>query len=397
MSDHNTATETYLTYSEMTAEWDNMELKHAGHYTLSRQHQVLNLTDSTLSAQYRDGLVFNMPPQVATSAHVGPGILVRLTYEVGRGVEVCASNVPNAHVADRYSDITAIQKALQHTPESRNQNRRFFVDYFIPSWKIRELGGTFYLSQVDLLISTLDGNMMPPHPASRLAKHIAEREAVEEQKSLDGFYYRLRIIDKTRTHGTYFVNINGSAYSIKTEVDEELKSGIYHYVPQSSVNDTANNKLVRSEYLTIEEGIKEYGLYKTREEAITHGNSKEVFEAKLLRQKQEHKEREMENEKERQAMAQEIAQMKAYQEKAMLELKNRHAVEDELRENRIAALKEDRDFLKDRLEERQLYRKDHFENRSQTRKDTSEIVKFIPVALTAVAGVVGFFVGGRVK
>jgi hypothetical protein len=315
---------------------------------------------------------------------------------MGKNVEIDGRSI-NAPTENQYHDIRAIADSVSHGRVQRDQSVAFDIDYFIESLKVRKLGGSMYLEQVDMLISTLDGNKMPPHPHGRLSRHINVRDAFAGQGGQTEFYYRLRFVDNEGVYGTHYVNINGVAFAVEPIKDPEFQSGIHCYMPNKAMSDDNSDRLVHCEYEPIEEGIKKYGLYKTRQEALTHGNQKERFEADILTQKQSLKERELKVDEEKMGMSRDIAELKARQEKEMAFLKNKYSVENEHREERLAILKEERDLFKDRLEYDQLYRKDHYDHRTHARKDASEIIKFVPVALTAVAGVIGFFVGGQFK
>lgn len=375
----------YVVENDLSANYAVTSLLDAGHHSISRSLTVMNLTDTDVTLQFREGIPFTIRPQVRPKGVDKPGILVRLHYKAGKSVIIEGDNTLNAPTGNQYADISALQTAVMHRRTGRDGSTKFDVDYFIPSTRIRELGGVFYLEQLDILISTMANNRMGPHPFSRLSKHIQQRDQHDLVSETAGFFYRLRFVDNEGTYGTHYVNINGVAYAVRPVQDTNSKSGIYHYVP--SVD---NPTLTHTTYKTIEEGIVEYDLYKTREEAITHGNVKES-------QKQWLKERELEIEKERMERNREMAELKAEHELKMTRLKNDHALDEAERQREMFRLQKEKDQLKDELEYRHLHRKDRYEARSASRRDTSDIIKAIPVVLTAVAGVVGVIVGGRMK
>jgi len=398
MSDHNKPNEQIAYTSDMRA-WhardSNFDVNHNG---VQRTQTVRNYTNEVIYVQHRDGIPFKLNPEIRANGYEEIGVLIRVRYRYGKNVEVCADNTLNSPANNPTGDVKALQHAARHPrTEDRSSTKTFEVDYFISALDIRKLGGLFYLEQIDLLISTLEGNSIGTHPESRLGKGKKNQQSVELHNNNVGFYYQLRFVDNEGIYGTHYVNINGVVFSIRPIVNQDLHSGIHHYTPTDSISESTNNALVHNSYETIEEGIKKYNLYKTREEALSHGNIKETHVLELQTQKQKIKERELEIEQSKMEMSRELSDLKSEYDMGLLRLKKKYDVENEHRESRTADLKEERDILKDQLEKEQLNRKDHYDQKAYRRKDTSEIIKIIPVVLTAVAGLVGVLVGGRMK
>lgn len=394
MSDHNEAID-YPICNDVEARHATSTLREPLTTSVSRTHTVMNMTDADIEIEFKDGIPFKLRPQVRPKNISVPGVLVRLHYRVGNNVEIGGAHTLNAHTHETYSDVKALQDSVKYLREARDKNRLFDVDYFIPTKKMRELGGVFYVKEVDLLISTNTSNGIGPHPFSRLRDHVRARDAGLMCETT-GFFYRLLFIDNEGVYGTHYVNVNGAAYAIRPIKNPSLPDGFHHYTPDSALGDKWEGMTIHT-HVPTEEAFTKYGLYKTREEALTHGNSKEIYAAELADKKQELRERELEIEKERLEMNKTLTDLKSKHELEITKLKNETSVDDEHRERRLTELKMERDRLKDDLEYKQLHRKDSYDDRSHKRKDTSEILKFIPVALTAVAGVVGVMVGGSLR
>jgi Skp family chaperone for outer membrane proteins len=61
------------------------------------------------------------------------------------------------------------------------------------------------------------------------------------------------------------------------------------------------------------------------------------------------------------------------------------------RDHTLETLKKDNAVLKERLERRSQERADHYESRSYERKDNSEMAKYIPAMVVAVAAGIAYF------
>lgn len=393
----------YTTITDLTVEPTNTKPRGFNvHHTLGQQTLYYNYTDKNIILQGRNGIPFQLEPQVCDRPT--PGLLIRVEYRIGRHVNVLPNNVINAHV-EHHKDIQALKDSVLHATENRDGTRSFSVEYYIATTDLNKAKDQIYLPQIDLLITSSNSNIVGVHPHCHLASHLDDVRLMQKESFNGGFLYKVGYVDNTGSVTDKFFNFNGTVHQLRPTKSKELKSGFYLYTTRYEDNE---DKL-ESAYYTLEDGAEALNLYETYEEALNYGDVGKQRERDLaerahaIKQKEmdfkdvevEHKRLKAEREKELEAFQSRMERERLdAQEQAKDAEMYRERRKQEMGEE-LAQLKHQRELLMHDINTQSMQRKDYYEDRSHFRKDTSETVKYIPMILSAVAGIASFVIAGQ--
>lgn len=231
--------------------------------------------------------------------------------------------------------------------------------------------GTVYIPETNVVVTMDKERAMRPHPYSPEGLQNIEIEKTLANVGQAGVM--VKVIDNDQISPVRYFYAAKRLISVRSVVDHRRESGVY-----LTFTDCDNNR--KSSFITFKEAEDVIGLFKTQDEAVTHGDPKYL---------NEQRERELEN--------------------ANLALKNEsmlNKAELQQREAELASLKHDYNVMKEHLDyaatvrKHQINsiddrRKDYYEERSYYRKDSSEAWKFVPLVVGIVIGVGGIFFGKR--
>lgn len=376
--------------------------KHFNHVTgFDRRISIENHTDHDISVQYRDGVVFGLPPQLA--AGCAPGIRIHVETEIGKGVEIKGYGTANAP-KEAHEEVRAWKEAVAGLNENTLGSRCFSVDYFVSHEQLKLSGGIFYLTQLDLLISTRSDNVVGVHPYSQLAHRL--RSVVDDGflNMESGFGFNIRLVDNKGEQTDKYLNLNGEIFRITPEQCPFYRDGVHVVRSAHRLAQTRNAHRPESVCLPFEEGYKKYNLFDSREEALAYGDTAKVRERELEERAHEVKKEEADWKAQKNQRDQELEILKHNFETTRLE-QQRKAKEEELqREQRkqyyqeeLERLQHERERLLNELKIGQAASKDYYEHRSMQRKDSSELMKYIPTVISAIGGIATLFLVGRMK
>lgn len=158
--------------------------------------------------------------------------------------------------------------------------------------QLMEAGGTVYVHALDVVVSIHTNRLSIHHPFSMEGTKHA-------MKALDFSDVSLRIamyiVDNRRSLSDRYVNWQGRIMRVPTRQLPGTADGFYVVHPKPSKIGGVNTEYV-SACMTLEEAEKEYGLYRTPEEAETYGFSKEAMERENLSMKRDMGQRQFERE-----------------------------------------------------------------------------------------------------
>lgn len=352
-----------------------------GHGYFNIEQEYFNGLSKPVTVVDRNGMQVTIPPGF-NPAH--RDFVIRLKVTFGRDVKV---NI------DRLLSGTSVSaKALAETIQEgsvqfRHGERRHSMDYHITLEDIESRGGSIYLSNLDRVVSTLHGHLIPLHPHSEAAirnRLVEEDPTVNE---VDSFGYSLRIVDSQGLYGDRYVNINNQVYKVPISRSAAMPDGVYL---TSSGPVTGDYNLVKpiSKRYGFEEADVELRLYRTAEEARTLGDVLSEKEKELKQLAVEIKEREQRLKEEKLSREHEFELLKQRLDQERAEEDAQRKREETRLQQRQLRLKEEISELEHRRNMENLRQKDYYENRSLERKDSSEVVKFLP---SLVMGAVALF------
>ena len=224
----------------------------------------------------------------------------------------------------------------------------FTIVQFIPAEKFLMSEAVFDVkSGVLAVINDCHSNYV--HPDSEVARRQQSFIPVT-QKSPRG--YLIEIVDNGSENSIRFMFTGNGVMAIPSRRDPDRPDGVYYY---EYIGDDVAENAPHAQVCSMEEAEIKFGLYKTREEAMTAGNPKIMAEKALA------------------AQMQELADKKTALEEMMLQHKEREA----------------------QLKARELERKDFYDERASSRKDHSEWLKIGGALLTGFGAAALILMGKR--
>jgi hypothetical protein len=186
--------------------------------------------------------------------------------------------------------VESMRRQAENQPFGGNRRQRHF--FKIHEGQFHSQGGSLYIPELDIVLAV--GNQI-----NQLAHPFTISGMLDEFKHLhhlqDGLNVNIILVDNSRSRGDRYVNLLGAVHRVPRVEMAGKPDGVYiaHPIPPQSGGIKTESM---SRFLTFEEAEKELGLYKTIEEAQTHGYSKEALERENLQLKREAAQRAFERE-----------------------------------------------------------------------------------------------------
>lgn len=344
------------------------QVRHTSFETTTRYDNRLN-TDITIATR-------NSPPvKIPASQQYLPGsfidaedaFIVIVTYRVSANVKVDPQGQLK-HESRCESEL--LRQAYSQSRYAYNDGSRFFqVIYRIKREDFTRNGGYIYVPQIDLVLKAHTGadNTAPTvtHPYSDAHNRQEMLKSMPDVNEKDRFGLKMFIISNDGQCPDKYINILGSVYRIPSRKDERMPDGFYVTSDGTAQPNTAYPMPV-SRRMSIEEGTEVYRLYDSIKEAENEGDELANRERELYKLRMESKEQEERIRRERTEYEQHLTQLRRELDQEKLD-KEKEIVE-----------------LRQRQEEAKADR----ERRSMQRKDTSEMIRYTPVIITGLVGIV---------
>ena len=249
-----------------------------------------------------------------------------------------------------------------------------------------------YVRETDLVISKDKVGVTLPHPNSSEGLQQFDIERNKDYQGQAGVF--VRVVDNENLAKVRYYYSGMHLITVPSTNDDQRESGVY-----CTISSTAPDGLILpvSKFFSFEDAESNIGLYRTQEEALSHGDPELALRAEEARSKNE--ERRLTRELIEVKHKSEMEANKAKHELETIKSENARLKESidlnkTLRDNTFDVVKKDRDVEFDTLkrhredyyDDRNVKRKDYYEERSSDRKDTSELIKFIPALLVGIAG-----------
>mgnify|MGYP001024817864 CR=1 FL=1 len=267
------------------------------------------------------------------------------------------------------------------------------IQYGVTKEDLYRKGNALYISNLDLVVTLLQGSNTPLHPFSESGVRNRLIEQTEEINEVGGFGYRIDIVDNEQQFGPRFVNINNEVFKVHPQVDITRRNGVYR-ISSGPVEGDAPFTAPISRFYTFEEAEEKLGLYKSHNEAKTLGDvlasrKKELDEYALDIREEEHrlKQEKMNREEDFEQFKRKLEKERLQEEEERKLREQRWKREEQIMLERQTRLKDEIAELEHTRTVTSLGRKDYYEERSYERKDSSEIVKFIPLVVGGLIAV----------
>lgn len=313
--------------------------------------------------------------------------LVRFNFTYNRSVKIDIERLSNA----KCETSRALRDAIRHGSVKEGAFGRMAatITYAVTKEQLHSGGGSLYLTNLDIVVSTMQGHYVPRHPFNLdgIRNHMVGKE--ETINTVGSFGYAIQIVDNEGVYGKRYININKEIYEVSPFVDNTRLSGVYH----AKTAPVGENGIVPPPIavrFTFEEAEQYLGFFKTIEEARILGDISEE-------QKRELEERALQLKRDvadfnATKLAKEVEldeQRRSFELERLQEEELRRSRENEWKRQeseqsmRLMRLKEEIAALDHRRSMESINRKDHFEERSYSRKDSSEMFKWIPAVIGA--------------
>lgn len=350
----------------------------------------------TVTIVTRTGVQLQIPPD--HSARGIRGFVVRSTYRTDHGVIVNTHDLLNDEGLKTSKEAAALESVLftDKVRIGRGIRPTAILDYVISKAEFDRNGGSVYLTNLDLTLSTLNVNYVPKHPYSLVGQRQALADGNMTLMEGRAFGYEIRIVDRDGRFGDRFVNIAGEVYQILASRDDELRDGVYLVSP-TPANGESGFTQPRSVYYSFEEAEKSLFLYRNFTDAKTLGDPDSQRERELKDWGHRLKEDELRNKEERQRRELELDQSRREIEREreaarqrQLDAEERIRLHDTALREREANLAREEHAYKTReleLKRLNLELKEELDRRSATRKDTAEMVKYIPAIIAGIGAI----------
>lgn len=351
-----------------------------------------NYTGNNITVVTRNDIRFTVKPILDMNMS---GFIIRehCTLDGNAALEMIAvfKRTPEENLTP---DMKAIKPVfLQHSALTYLNPVSFVIETVITDEAFKEAHGNVYAINKDIMVSKDNIDVAPAHPYS--VKELLSPAFKEKSKEINGINFSIEIVDNDNSIANRIYHLANKLFDIVPVKDSSRQTGVY--LSFSNVGLDGKRTMFGSRY-TLEEAEEVLGLYKTREEAVAHGDIEGKRKSELARLTHEIAVIQDKNKKElieletRNKEAEYLYKNNELANKqSLLELEGVLAkVKLEAEQNKIIA-EQHKNKLAELNAERSAYRQDYYESRSYERKDSSEFFKFIPTAIAAAVAIGGWF------
>lgn len=314
--------------------------------------------------------------------------VVRYTIKYRAGVNIDVDRLSNA----TSEGMRALRDAVLSGSVQQRMGQCFAqVDYGVDEDSVQRNGGSLYLVNLDLVVSTMVGGYVPHHPFSQDGvrnRLVADNETINTAGVVG---YSLQIVDNEDIFGSRYININKEIYLVQPTKDPARLSGVYR-ASTCPVNESGGVGKPRADYFAFPEAEALLGMFKSYEEATVMGDiaaekkrELETLSHELKAQELRMKSERLEKEKEFEEWRRDLDQMRIAEEGERKTQEHRWKLEEARINDAAARLKEEQTRVEHLRAIAALERKDHYEERSYVRKDSSEFMKWVPAIAAGCA------------
>lgn len=354
----------------------------------------INYLNSNISVVMRNGLRHTVPLVHNRNKKV---FIIREKYQIRSESFDELLNLFSVCSDINLPDLSALEAGFNETMRfNKFGTACVTVDTVIDLKSLERGKGSVYIPNRDLVISRSSLLDAVSHPFATNTILIDKYKALVDNSKGASFY--IEIVDNEAQISDRFFYIDKTLFEIKPIKDPSRSSGVYFC---SVTADIIGNPQINKVIYSIEEAQDRLGLYKTREEALSSGNTEASRKETIQRLTHEISLNNLKHTAEQNELKTKSEELKA--EYTNLEIENKKyilALETKLRgieqvnkeaeyeykqKNILLANKLEKEKAK--REKRKLDTSDYYEHRSHVRKDSSEMVKIIPSMVMGVIAI----------
>lgn len=260
-------------------------------YQLELGLGIVNRTGHALTVVTRTGLRFTVVPESRWSTERSVVFEQRFGCDRYTGVSIVPRDDDGYHasrsLAQRLYDVVREKVDARTGSNIRQNHRESFVKGRISYDTLMNCGGTVYVPELDILI-TSETHQNHPHPFCE--EYILEAMKPSVSDARNGLSITLFIVSNAKHLSPRYINFNGIVLRIPITRNPSMKDGVYGSHPRRSESSGEVNHYIQT-FMDLEEGEKYYRMYRTVEDAETFGFSKEALERENQTRKRESEER----------------------------------------------------------------------------------------------------------
>lgn len=378
---------------------------HAAVVDIDERRQPLNESGVRCTRDYINGLP--TPVRVCTRN----GLVFTLSAEPRATARSFMSRDQVTWTRDTDLDPNLLAQTFGLTAEAwkkaiaKQDNSAFHLCAAVPvvtevSWNdFNENGKTLYIEELDVVLS-IDPKAVLVHPYSELGSANRVADSVAEADIPDTASLVLRIVDHSSKLSPKFANICGDIYRVPA-VAADVPEGLY-VIRNSMATGGFKSQSATVTHVPFDKIDDTFPLFDSMEEAkvlgdqaklLDHARAMEVEElkrenTKLKLEDQEHRKDLQRLDREAKESQREWEEKKRVWEEQSDREKREFDERKRASEEDIRRRQEALDKLQAEMDQKSIIRKDVYEERSYERKDNLEYLKFLPLAIAGIMGLV---------
>ena len=364
--------------------------------------EYTNFTERNLWIKTQNNIPFMIEPNRHTVSEFEPHahLEIKITYYIRTNDTILGTRQAlQALMANGYTVSQAARKLSekfdnlysQDAGRRNKQNFQFTVIHTVFDNMI-DSKSCYHIEESDILLSANKAAITIPHPHSNEGIYQAEvlKNSTEHHTGIS-----VKVVDNENLARVRYYHAGKQLIEVPSVEDHSLQSGVYYSISSRDVDGFVTPK---TNFISFKEAEEVLGLYRSREEALTHGDPALIIKA----QESENKAYSVETEKDLLMLRRELEKSKA--ENAIL--KDSLDLKKTLRDEQYEAMKKQRDDYFDMIEKArkaeaeqhkadldrvERERRDYYEERSTKRKDWTDWFKFIPAMIAGVLSLFAIF------
>lgn len=328
-----------------------------------RTIDFINRTPFHMVVVDRNAIPISLPPAPSGTDLRDPGVEVRVCYSfyAGQGykhIRDCIEYIGNFLKDNNDERSKILEATIEHSNETTG-GFRIIIRRHIRQQDITEYKAV-YDSATDFMFCFENAYLTFVHPESKEGRNNKDLTDYVNGRPNGRL---IEIVDNNKEIRERFVFSANSVIRIPTVQDKTRDNGIY---VTSVIDNGMSVSDVDTKRYGFEEGSALFGLFVTREDAMTNGNPERISKLNVA-----------EREKELQELKTSYAKREAEVDAERLEIKAMQTRHEAALEKERSDRKIEIDKLTDELNKKSAERKDHYEEKSYQRKDNSETIKII--------------------
>lgn len=241
-----------------------------------KETRYYNGTKYDLTIVDRTGVIIHTPKSLGTSNGI---FTIRVAWHIRRGfIDDFLKNMEGYQYLNNEELNYLMQSVI-------NQRRHYtdvcaILDYEIKETEFGEHRQSMYVTNQDLVVSTISPDKTPAHPFTQTT--------VDKKQKLSGDFedlasatIKLVYVDNTGLRGDRYANLCGQVQKLTPKKDINSSDGIFIYTRQKKINSTSDYYVAKT-VVSLEDAEKVLGVYKTYEEAQYGGDPKNGVKLRML-------------------------------------------------------------------------------------------------------------------